>query len=519
MLYELATGKDRQKFPEPPTRLGDFPDRERFLELDAVISRACARETRERYASAQMMHEDLLLLQAGASVRRLRRLQRRVALTTRIVGAAAVLLLVLGGGWFYASKKAAQEAEQRKVVERANRMAQAANQKSRIALETMTQIAIRRVEELLATGKTAEALANLANVVRINPSNRVAPARLISLLMYRNFALPALAPFQQDGRTTDGFFSADGRYVAVSSSDGKAFIWDAVTGALVTGPIVHEKEINQIRFSPNGEWVAICSEDKIARVWTTKTGQPVTSPLKLLGEPMCTEFSPDGNRLAVATRGPTSLQVWDIALGVPVLTRTDLHSELQVRFSADGRLLVVSGYGKIARIVDAGTGALIHELRHERSIGSLSFSRDGAHVVTGSRDHAARVWDVSSGQPVTEPLRHQAELEGAEFSPDGQRVVTASKDKTAVIWDAHTGKKLLTLEHLGPVRSAVFSHDGLKVVTAGQDKTARVWNSITGEPLIEPIPHPEDLFYAEFDRSDMRIPLHRSVRHPMRSQL
>src|SRR5881296_927375 len=34
VLYEIATGKDRQSFPEPPTLLADFADRDRFLEFN-----------------------------------------------------------------------------------------------------------------------------------------------------------------------------------------------------------------------------------------------------------------------------------------------------------------------------------------------------------------------------------------------------------------------------------------------------------------------------------------------------
>lgn len=56
VLYELATGKDRRDFPEPPTRLGEFADRAELLELDEVIQKACAADPRRRYRSAAQMH-------------------------------------------------------------------------------------------------------------------------------------------------------------------------------------------------------------------------------------------------------------------------------------------------------------------------------------------------------------------------------------------------------------------------------------------------------------------------------
>jgi WD40 repeat protein len=46
----------------------------------------------------------------------------------------------------------------------------------------------------------------------------------------------------------------------------------------------------------------------------------------------------------------------------------------------------------------------------------------------------ARVWDASTGAPVSPPLEHQGSVNAAAFSPDGTRVVTASGDRTARVW-------------------------------------------------------------------------------------
>jgi len=95
VLYELTTGKDRHDFPEPPTLLGEFADRAELLELDEVIQKACAADPRRRYGSAAQMHEDLLLVKTGKSVRDKHALERRLKLMTR-AGAVAAVVLALG---------------------------------------------------------------------------------------------------------------------------------------------------------------------------------------------------------------------------------------------------------------------------------------------------------------------------------------------------------------------------------------------------------------------------------------
>src|SRR5437867_10815298 len=91
VLYEIATGKDRQCFPEPPTVLGDFADRDQLIELNEVILKACETDPRRRYQSAEEMLADLALLQSGRSVKRLHVVERRLARARRAGLAAAAV--------------------------------------------------------------------------------------------------------------------------------------------------------------------------------------------------------------------------------------------------------------------------------------------------------------------------------------------------------------------------------------------------------------------------------------------
>lgn len=47
----------------------------------------------------------------------------------------------------------------------------------------------------------------------------------------------------------------------------------------------------------------------------------------------------------------------------------------------------------------------------------------------------ARVWDVRTGQPVSDPLPHEGGVHSAQFSPDGYWVVTACDDGSARLWE------------------------------------------------------------------------------------
>src|SRR5205807_8409781 len=67
VLYETCTGKDRLDFPEIDSQLSTRPDRERLLQLNDVLVKACANDPKKRYESAGEMHRDLAALERGES--------------------------------------------------------------------------------------------------------------------------------------------------------------------------------------------------------------------------------------------------------------------------------------------------------------------------------------------------------------------------------------------------------------------------------------------------------------------
>jgi len=87
LLYELATGLDRQEYPELPRAVSQSSDSRGLLELNEIILRACDPAPERRYRDASAILADLLVLQSGSSVRR-----RRVsAVVRRDVGMLAVI--------------------------------------------------------------------------------------------------------------------------------------------------------------------------------------------------------------------------------------------------------------------------------------------------------------------------------------------------------------------------------------------------------------------------------------------
>jgi WD40 repeat protein len=112
---------------------------------------------------------------------------------------------------------------------------------------------------------------------------------------------------------------------------------------------------------------------------------------------------------------------------------------------------------------------------HRDRVTSVSFSADGRLLVTASRDHDARIWDVASGRSRRTLQGHYGVVNDARFSPDGRWVVTAGP-RTAGLWDARSGVLVEYLRgHSGKVTSALFDPTGRLIVTGGVDATVRTF--------------------------------------------
>lgn len=73
---------------------------------------------------------------------------------------------------------------------------------------------------------------------------------------------------------------------------------------------------------------------------------------------------------------------------------------------------------------------------HSDWVNSGAFSPDGTHILTGSDDTTARLWDSHSGHLLHSFEGHSGSVESVAFSPDGQYIVTSDNRGQVLLWRA-----------------------------------------------------------------------------------
>jgi WD40 repeat protein len=452
VIYEMCTGQDRMEFPALPENFGDWLDRERVNELLAVSLKACDPDPANRYASAEALLADLVMLQAGKSVRRLRWLERvwRWALWGM---AAAVALAVLG--WFGASLRVWQQAGRRETLARE---AQALRFGERQA------------------GWSSNALYLLKQAGRLGPDSGLRDQAAASLE-----GLDARLTRQLNTSATALAFDAQGRQVLMDGGEGgHAKLWDLATERVTA---LQTTNSGPVWFAQDGSPRQFCS-DEHGGFWllNPQNGErlrefshPPDSEQDAVAVQALT-VSADGSLCGAAMVGTNlhrgQLAVWETATGNRLVLLPERCTALA--FSPDNLFLATGdseGRVCVRALPDLREVAVFEQDRAE--IHCLAFQRDLSQpneragecpwlVAAGDAGGTVCIYQVA-GRNVQSICRgSEYDVYALAFSPDGMTLASSGRARVK-FWDVRTGRSLLALPGFDFGVALVFSQDGSKL--------------------------------------------------------
>ncbi|KAJ7201169.1 mycorrhiza-induced WD40-repeat domain protein [Mycena pura] len=292
-------------------------------------------------------------------------------------------------------------------------------------------------------------------------------------------------------------FSADGSTVVSGSDDKTVKMWNTITGRMQAN-LSHTDSVRSVAFSPDGRTVIAGSRDGTIKMWDAATTElwrefrDHSSFDHWTHGIASVAFSRDGSRVVSAEN--CTISIWNAITGHQELRfgQLDYSFLTSVTFSSDGCWVIAGSEGHTIRAWNAITGEMHAELMgHSGSVYSLAVSSDGSRIISGAADRTIRIWNMTMletqasfssttmGEPQVEG--HAGPVTSISFSRDGSLVVSGSnKDKTARVWNARTGRIQAELVgHTGYFNVVAFSPDGSHVITRDID-TVRIWNSLTG---------------------------------------
>ncbi|KAL4918171.1 WD40-repeat-containing domain protein [Aspergillus aurantiobrunneus] len=265
----------------------------------------------------------------------------------------------------------------------------------------------------------------------------------------------------------------------------------------------HRSGITCIAFHPVFTSLASGSEDCTIKIWDWELGDIERTLKGHIRSVSGLDYGGQkGNTLLASCSSDLTIKLWDPSkdyANIRTLSGHD-HSVSAVQFltSNDNHLVSASRDGTL-RIWDVLTGFCVKVIKSstESWILDMAPSFDGKWLVSGGRDQAITVWEISSAEPKAALLGHENFIECCVFAPPAsyphlatlaglkkpppatsscEFIATGARDKTIKLWEAR-GRLIKTLVgHDNWVRDLIFHPGGKYLFSVADDKTIRCWD-------------------------------------------
>jgi WD40 repeat protein len=292
---------------------------------------------------------------------------------------------------------------------------------------------------------------------------------------------------------TDEFVISGDRGFSIALSTNKAFVavgFDNPKAQIIninSGPIISETQdavfarVNGLSFSPDDATLTLSDTNGNKAFFRTATGEFLGGFNSGIAVPMW--WSPDKTYLYSAEQ--TGFILRDGSNTEPIRENPypeSLIGDIKTTDVTNGQLVIASD--DIIWFLDYLTGETTQTITgFESIITTAEVTTDGQQLIAVTNDNKLRVWDIQSGQQLSEHelgfIDPQADI---AISDDGRYFAIGNKDEVIRIFSAESGEFSRNIE-TEQTKQLVFLPNSTILAATRFDNTIEFWNVPTGRLL------------------------------------
>ncbi|KAM4064357.1 TFIID subunit NTD2 domain-containing protein [Hirsutella rhossiliensis] len=276
------------------------------------------------------------------------------------------------------------------------------------------------------------------------------------------------------GSVTSMDFSADGKLVAVGTSESYIRVW-SLDGKELPSMNAHEKE---------GKFNSRKLIGHSGPVYDVSFSDSASGPpQRLFGEEGRNNPPLDGRpKLLLSCAADGQVRLWSLeAWACLCIYKSHDGPVHRALWGPHGHYFVSGGYDKVARVWmqdHASPQRLL--VGHDTAISALTWHPNGSYVFSASdeTDKSIRMWSVVTGQCVRVFSGHTDYISALECAPNGNILASADCAGNIFFWDINKGTRIKRSRGhgRGGIWSLSFSVESTVLVSGGQDGTIRIWD-------------------------------------------
>ncbi|GAB2265621.1 WD repeat-containing protein 26 [Dionaea muscipula] len=278
-------------------------------------------------------------------------------------------------------------------------------------------------------------------------------------------------------------FSHNGRYLASTSKDQSAIIWEVRENGDVSLKhmlVGHQKPVSIVSWSPDDNQLLTCGQEEAIRRWDVHSGECLHVYEKPgVGLISCGWF-PDGKGVLSGVTDK-SICLWDLdgkELECWKGQRTLKISDMAI--TSDGKRIVSICRENAILLLDR-EARLEKQIEEDQVITSFSLSKDNRFLLVNLINQEIHLWSIEGDLKVVSKYKGHKRtrfiIRSCFGGSDQAFIASGSEDSQVYIWHRSTGELLVALPgHSGAVNCVSWNPANPHMLaSASDDRTIRIW--------------------------------------------